>query len=61
MEIISEQVTYFESLSEADQMKYKFPYNQLNPLRFYWDKTFRNRIQEQYFKETKVIRHKEIT
>lgn len=61
LEIITTQCTRFEALSEAEQAKYKFPYHLLNPLRFYWDKSFRNRIQEQYFKETKVIRLKEIT
>ena len=32
----------------------------LNPLRFYWDTKFRKGIQDQYFKEGKMLKTKEM-
>ena len=33
---------------------------QLNPLRFYWDHKFRKSINEQYFKEGKITKEKDL-
>lgn len=37
LQIVTDQCDYFETLSEEEQAKYKFPCMRLNPLRFYWD------------------------
>jgi histone deacetylase complex regulatory component SIN3 len=60
LKIIVELCTSFDTQSEADQAKYKFPCHLLNPLRFYWDTKFRKGIQEQYFKEGKLLKSKEM-
>ena len=47
-------------LPEAEQNTYKFPFTILTPLRLYWDQKFRKSIHEQYFKEGKVLKAKEM-
>ena len=58
--IIVEQCNQFDALPEAEQAKYKFPAHLLNPLRFYWDTKYRKAITEQYFKEGKLLKAKEM-
>jgi len=58
--VVVEQCEYFESLSEEDQNKYRFPCQLLSPLRYYWDQKFRKSISDQYFREAKVLKVKDM-
>jgi len=40
--------------------KYRFPVQLLNPLRHYWDQKFRKSIHEQYFREGKSLKSKDM-
>lgn len=58
--VVNKILKQYEELSEQEKANYKFPVNQLNPLRFYWDHKFRKSINEQYFKEGKITKEKDL-
>jgi len=58
--IVNQILKEFNALSEVEQATYKFPTHRLNPLRFYWDRKLRLNINEQYFREGRIIKQKDI-
>ena len=58
--IVSQILVEFNAMSEAEQASFKFPTHRLNPHRFYWDRNLRQTINEQYLREGRTIKQKEL-
>lgn len=58
--IVNQILKEFNALPEEEQAAFKFPTQRLNPLRFYWDRKLRQTINEQYFREGRIIKEKDL-
>lgn len=47
-------------MPEAEQATFKFPLERLSPLRQYWEHRWKKQITEQFFREGKVVREREL-
>lgn len=58
--IILNECSKYELLNPDDKKYYRFPFNILNPQRFYWDTKFKKGIQDLYFNEKKELKSKDM-
>ena len=59
-DLTKKEIEGFNSLSEKDKAVYKYPYKKIIFLKHQWDKKFRIKMMDEYFRENKVLELKDL-